>query len=259
MKIKLVALSVTALTFCAAVPASATQFIANGGFEDSQFAVNTAFGSWYPTSGLPTGTGVTSWTGYGDDIYFIAGTQSTVSPYDPFNPNDTFAANYPSFDTLSPQGGNFVVIDGDQTVIDGGPIQGSLYQTISGLITGDTYQLTFSYAATQLQYFTGPTTEQLQVTFGTEVVSTPILDNASMGFTGWKSATFSLTATAASEVLTFLSIGTPGGIPPAMALDGVSLTGGVPEPGTWAMMLLGFTGIGGVAWMRRRRSFTATV
>ena len=61
------------------------------------------------------------------------------------------------------------------------------------------------------------------------------------------------TPTATTQTLTFLSIGTPDGLPPMAALDGVSLT--VPEPATWAMMLLGFGGMG--ATLRRRRAVAA--
>ena len=35
-------------------------------------------------------------------------------------------------------------------------------------------------------------------------------------------------------------------------LDNVSVTGGVPEPAAWAMMLIGFSGLG--ALLRRRRA-----
>ena len=45
----------------------------------------------------------------------------------------------------------------------------------------------------------------------------------------------------------------------ALSVDGGGLpppTPGVPEPTTWAMMLIGFVGLG--AWMRRRRSAIAT-
>ncbi|MGH6911978.1 MAG: PEPxxWA-CTERM sorting domain-containing protein, partial [Phenylobacterium sp.] len=66
---------------------------------------------------------------------------------------------------------------------------------------------------------------------------------------------FNFTATSNSQLLTFLSVGTPSGLPPIALLDGVSLTM-VPEPSTWAMMLLGFGGIG--AMIRRRRQTLAT-
>jgi hypothetical protein len=33
---------------------------------------------------------------------------------------------------------------------------------------------------------------------------------------------------------------------------------GVPEPSTWAMMLVGFAGLGLVGWRAQRKSFTAS-
>jgi hypothetical protein len=59
------------------------------------------------------------------------------------------------------------------------------------------------------------------------------------------------TADAVTETLNFLSIGTPTGLPPMALLDGVSVTA-VPEPAAWAMMLLGFGGIGAAVRYRRR-------
>ena len=61
----------------------------------------------------------------------------------------------------------------------------------------------------------------------------------------------------ASELLEFVSLGAPSGQPPVALLDGVSLTGltgAAPEPGTWAMMGLGFAGLGLVAYRRRRKA-----
>jgi len=55
--------------------------------------------------------------------------------------------------------------------------------------------------------------------------------------------------TSATEVLSFLAIGTPGGVPPFSLLDGVSITE-VPEPTSLA--LLG-AGLGLVGLMTRRR------
>jgi hypothetical protein len=45
------------------------------------------------------------------------------------------------------------------------------------------------------------------------------------------------------------------GAPPFSLLDGVSLTG-VPEPSTWAMMLLGFAGLGFAAYRSRRTAIS---
>jgi hypothetical protein len=83
------------------------------------------------------------------------------------------------------------------------------------------------------------------------------VDVASRGFTGWMTGSMTFTATSASEVLEFVSLGAPSGQPPVALFDGVSLTGltgAAPEPGTRAMMGLGFTGLALVAYRRRRKA-----
>ena len=63
------------------------------------------------------------------------------------------------------------------------------------------------------------------------------------------------TASSTSELLEFMSIGTPNGQPPMALLDSVVLTPnlgkgggpggpGIPEPATWAMMIMGFGSLG---------------
>jgi hypothetical protein len=78
------------------------------------------------------------------------------------------------------------------------------------------------------------------------------------------SDTMTFVATGTTQSLSFTDIGTcvtnptacgptvPGG-PPFSLLDSVSLTTGVPEPSTWAMMILGFVGLG-YASLRSRRT-----
>ena len=97
---------------------------------------------------------------------------------------------------------------------------------------------------------TGPTTEYLAVSLGGQTQNTALVSGATHYFTGWMQVSQTFTATSTSEVLTFLSVGTPGGSPPTALLDGVSLTVAVPESSTWVMMLVGFSAVG--AAVRRR-------
>ena len=76
---------------------------------------------------------------------------------------------------------------------------------------------------------------------------------ANHGFTGWMTQTYDFTAASATQTLRFLAVGGPGGLPPIAAIDNVSLTGGVPEPAAWALMLVGFGGLGAALRHRRRR------
>ncbi|UAJ11857.1 PEPxxWA-CTERM sorting domain-containing protein [Polymorphobacter megasporae] len=66
---------------------------------------------------------------------------------------------------------------------------------------------------------------------------------------------FTFTATGTTEVLSFLALGTPEGKPPFSLLDGVS--GTVPEPATWAMMIGGLGLVGGAMRAGRRGTVAA--
>ena len=90
------------------------------------------------------------------------------------------------------------------------------------------------------------------MSLGNETHSTAVISNVSHGFSGWVHQTFTFTAASASEVLSFLAVGTPAGVPPFALLDGVTLAAAVPEPSSWALMLGGFAVVGFIA--RRRRS-----
>jgi hypothetical protein len=156
--------------------------------------------------------------------------------------------------TASPYGGNFVGMDGAYE-------QGSLSQTLTSLTIGTKYYVSFWWAGAQQYNFTGVNTEQFAVSLlaGTTglagnancstggVQCTGIVNNASHGFTGWNFSGFTFTASAATETLSFLAIGTPSGQPPFSLLSGVSLT--VPEPASLIMLV----GVGGMMLARPRR------
>lgn len=259
MKLLATAAAAAAIMAISTSANAAVNLVTNGSFELSTYAHNSQFGSGDCIRATPGGAcgpaltqGVTGWTGIGApglQFYFVGGTQNTV------NADNVYGdplAYFQNVTPLSPDGGNFVGLDGDQ-----GPpsVQGGISQTINGLVVGEFYNLDFNWGAAQLRNRSGPTTEQLQITFGTNVVSTGILPVASQAFSGWQNGHYVFQATSASQTLSFLSIGTPTGLPPIALLDGVSVTM-VPEPATWAMMLLGFGGIG--AMIRRRRQTLAT-
>ena len=120
-------------------------------------------------------------------------------------------------------------------------------------------QPSFAWPAGELQDRTGYNSEQLHVFLGADERSTSIYHNTTVNtnnpgsFSGWQQVNFIFTASATSEVLKVLSDGAPANnLPPVAFLDSVSLTG-VPEPATWAIMVLGFGALGAALRRRRRR------
>jgi choice-of-anchor C domain-containing protein len=69
----------------------------------------------------------------------------------------------------------------------------------------------------------------------------------------WTEQTLFFTATANSTLLQFASTATGNNCCWGPAIDNVSVVP-VPEPSTWAMMILGFAGIGFLAYRRRNRA-----
>jgi hypothetical protein len=159
-----------------------------------------------------------------------------------WGPNDGSANGMPA---TSPDGGNYLGLDGVFR-------PGSLTQTINGLIVGQKYNLSFYWAGAQQRPFTGVTTEGFQVGLGSSFQTTSIVTDPSHGFTGWQLTTMTFTATNTSEVLSFLALGTPKGVPPFSVLDGVSLDlqTPIPEPASLGLVLTGIVGAGGL--IRRR-------
>ncbi len=214
---------------------------------DSHFLYDGAITGWSSPSVAPDHT-----NGY--NLYFFDGATATsgnaVSRYpgEDQHPNSNFTARA--------GGGAFVVLDADPTFTS--PLQ----QTVGGLTVGQSYLLSFWWAAGELSNRTGYQTSQLTGTFGGDAFATstffnshPIgspTQNLPGDFSGWHQVSFNFTAHTTSQVLSFLAVGSPAGnLPPVAFLDGVSLTR-VPEPGVWALMLMGFAGLG-VALRRRRR------
>jgi hypothetical protein len=139
--------------------------------------------------------------------------------------------------------GNFAALDGDYNT---GPIS----QTIDGLVAGQSYTVTFDYAFGQQYGFSGDTVQNLTVSLGGESYTTADYDLSSHGFSGWQDGSYTFTATAASETLSFLAYGSLP-VPPFALVSNVSLEANVPEPSTWAMVIAGFGGLGYAAFRRR--------
>ena len=245
-----ITLLATAVAALAALPAAASHanLVQNGGFETTTLTNSSSFATYF------TGTSkVANWTTNGYNLLFTPGTAQTagadteygkgnVKFYGPLNGTANGFKD-------SPTGGNFVAADGAFGV---SPIQ----QTLTGLVVGQKYVVGFDWAAAQQLGFSGPTTEAWQVSLGGESHSTAVWANPDHGFKPWTHKQFVYTATATSEVLSFLAVGTPGGRPPFSLLDGVS-TAAVPEPASWALMIGGLGLVGGALRTRRRNVVAA--
>ena len=244
-----------------ASPAMAANLVVNGGFENSSNGVgalvrDTTVVGWEmdynlpgrpvpPLSALydwlaPPGIGSTRLP-YGTNGFQLWGPAPTV----PGTPWASPLGVDNGLVDVSPTGGLFLALDGDSN------INGYLMQTINGLQLGSMYNVQFWWAAGQARLARGATTSRLEVSFGNAVQSTITHNVADQGFAGWEQVSMTFRAGGSSEVLKFLSVGTPNGLPPMVLLDGVSVSA-VPEPASWAMMIMGFGLIGAAA--RRRKS-----
>jgi hypothetical protein len=241
-------LGLVALAFLTlATAAQASNLVVNGDFEittngpDFQFDHNTVATGWTSTNN-------------NNDAYnfiFAPGDADTVGATGQFGNLQLWGPGNGSNNGLpatSPTGGNYVAADGAFQV-------GAISQTINGLTPGNSYTVNFWWAGAQQSGFTGATTEQWQVSLGGQTQSTAVLNNVSHGFTGWQSQSFTYTASSSSEVLSFLAVGTPNGVPPFVLLDGVSLNANssVPEPGTLTLLFGGL--MGGLGVIKSRNWF----
>lgn len=200
-------------------PSAATELITNGSFEADSF--NTGGGQrlgligndvtgWY----IPSGDGVYPW-----------GLQN-VNQYGA-GPADT---------------GNQWLVLGEVAATTDYAIQ----QTVNGLTPGQSYTMTFALASEEpgpgavgeLSWLSGSST-------ATQDFTAPVRGSTFWNPWGHYSETFVATGTSATFQVKDLAAEFPGGYD--LGLDSFSIqtgSGAVPEPATWAMMLLGFGAIG---------------
>lgn len=234
----------------AATPAQAqTNLVTNGTFaitgsSPQSFQFGT-YGPYNATTAL--GESLAGWSSTGYNYVFIP-TDTTATGYygalSLWNPTNG-AAN--GFTNASPTGGNYIAADSDYPGGGTAPIT----QTISGLTVGRIYRVSFAWAGAQQSGFDGTTTQSWQVSFGSSTQNTATINVANHGFSGWMNQTFNFVATSSSQALSFLAVGSPA-IPPFTLLANVSVTV-VPEPASGGPLLVGFAGLLGLAWWRRKR------
>ena len=212
---------------------TSANLVQNGGFETTSVVV--------PGSNA-TGL-VPNWSvAFGTAIWFPGTGDVLPNASAMWGPNDGSANGLPA---TSPAGGNYLEQDANFVTTAFG-------QTITGLTPGATYKLGFWWGAAQWYYAASvPTTNQWFASLGAQTQSTAIVTVHYAGFKAWQHETFYYKPRNASEVLSFISLGS--GDPPLALLDGVSLTA-VPDLDTWASLGLGFAALGIAARVRRRLS-----
>jgi len=112
----------------------------------------------------------------------------------------------------------------------------------------------------------GPTGTYSNADSNASIAASQLMTVPDGGVVGWQFVSVDLTADAPDQLLSFLAWGDNGStinLPPIAFLAGVNsppgLGSGTPEPATWAMMLMGFAGVGGMVRAARRAHRPAVV
>lgn len=123
---------------------------------------------------------------------------------------------------------------------------GSISQTFDTVV-GQLYTLTFAYSHNLFN----PAVTSASATFSVDGLAGVVLHNTGTNADlDWQIFTNSFIATGPTATLNFTNV--TGGVNEGIFLDAVSVQA-VPEPGTWALMLVGFGLLGGAMRVARRR------
>lgn len=153
---------------------------------------------------------------------------------------------------------NFVSLDADPTF----PGR-TLSQTIQGgLVQGQQYVLSYFWAAAQYTDSTGATDSGWGVTIGNQTLLTGYITGAlgekyssipSQGFSGWIPESIQFIFAGNNNILQFMAQGNPGGRPPVVLLDSVSLNA-IPEPVSLSLVGVALLGLVATGARRKRQS-----
>lgn len=185
--------------------------------------------------------------------YSVSTNNSTYGAFSLAGPNSSPVSNN-GFQYGAPDGSggytnNYLALDGAYPTSPGVAVT----QTLSNLTVGKAYAVSFAWAAAQQAgSYTGPTTDNIKVTFGSTSKQTANVVNQTQGFSGWMGSYMTFVATSTSQTLSFLASGSPSQ-PPFLLLANVSVT--ASEPGSIAMLVTGLVGLTLLTgWRSRARS-----
>lgn len=145
-------------------------------------------------------------------------------------------------------GGYWPAEDGARSIDLAGNSVGSISQLITGLTSGQDYIVTF-WASKNPDG--GDSLRTGTISFGGVSMPFSYSDSSSLTNMMWAPYSFTFTASGTSDLLSFAADGSAGCCY-GPALDNVSVAP-VPEPATWAMMLLG---LGAIGFGMRRSKFS---
>jgi hypothetical protein len=195
---------------------AATELVVNGSFESDAIA-----SAWAPVSA------VTGWTSSaGGSSAFEIQKGATQGGLGGFNP-------------AAASGTQYLELNTDRLT--------SVSQTIA-TTAGGTYALSFAYSGRPDT--PGGANSLMNVYWGATLLTPTALVGNNGGT--WQTYSQTLTALGASTSLRFESLGPASSPSYGSYLDNVSVTAAVPEPETYAMLLLGLAMLGGLA--RRKRA-----
>lgn len=166
----------------------------------------------------------------------------------------TTTANYgPGVNTLHPSSVQDIDLIGDTR--GSGGVFGGISQSLATIV-GQLYQLTFDFAHNNGGFSANGYAAQVTVADANAPANAVLSTEISRVFNelGWEA--FSQTFTANSDLTLLSFIGTRGAFNAGIYLDEVSVVAvtavpAVPEPSTWATMILGLAGIGFMAYRRK--------
>jgi choice-of-anchor C domain-containing protein len=217
------ALLVGACFVALAGSANAAELVVNGGFNNG--ATVSAPGGGFQTVGTGS-SAITGWNIIGGDLDWIKGYWQSA--------------------------------DGDGFSVDmNGDSPGAIAQTIN-TVAGQAYTLTFAMSGNP-DNFQGQTRVAIIGANGSSIGSANYSLSAgnSLGNMLWESRSFSFVADSATTQISFTSGNVGDNCCWGAAIDNVSVTGAVPEPATWAMMMSGLFGMGLALRGRRKASAAA--